>query len=485
MFVHLKLFLDRPKNSNTSVAIISYLLLLTSYFFLSSSATAQDLYMRRTNSVGHWRAYVGNDGILFHQDIPLGMPNSYGEGGFWTRPNGSPDTMIFAAGLWLGGQRVRNGVLTPHVEYSYEPNSGHTTFVPGSRVYDGAAIDSTEFGRDRYRVYRSTDLSGPPWPLRMVNGKSCYIDEPLSRDQFGPKAVLGDEDLFVVYKDSDPAQDADAFQAEIRSTISFWQRGLLKDVMFVRNEIIYSGADTIFDPVVALVVDGDINNPGDDRLKGVRQEGVRSAVFFTDQSTTQPLLAVTLLNGQHGADRHEDLTALRYWDILEDPLSDSERYEFLIRSQFDTALSKIGDARVLMTSLSNKPIAKGDTVYFDYALFAQLPTGPALTSTDSANMLHTADALVSHYRSGTLDLLLSSVGPSQKESPFRIFPNPASDHVAVSGIQGGAVWIYDGLGREVLLTRYEAIRGLDVRGLSPGVYWLRSEAGSGMLQIAR
>jgi len=440
--------------------------------------------MRRTNSVGHWRAYVSNDGVLFHQDNPQVLWQ-YGEGAFWTGKDRLPDSLVYGAGLWLAGMRKRGENLRPHVEYSYRPDSGYTTFVPGSFIYDGAYLDSTEFGRDKYRVYRSTDVAGPPWPIRSVNGKASYVDDPSSREAFGPKAVLGDEDVFIVYKDSDPSKDSDAFNAEIRTTASFWERGLLKDVMIVHNEIIYSGADTIYDPSISVVVDGDINYPEDDRLKGIQEEGVQGSVFFTDQSTVDPLLGVLLLNGQRGAGRQSGLTSLRYWDISEDPLTDSDRYQFLTSSRFDTALSKIGDARVLMTSLSSRPIAQRDTVYFDYALFAQLATGPALTSADSANMLHTANDLVSHYRSGTLDLLLRAVNSGSKASLFSMFPNPGSDRVMVSGIQDGTLRVYDELGREVLVARYDMDRGLDVRELCPGVYWLRSEAGSGMLQIAR
>src|SRR5207244_1713243 len=108
------------------------------------------------------------------------------------------------------------------------------------------------------------------------------------------------------------------------STVSFWQHGLLKDVMIVRNEIIFSGPDTIYRPVIALALDGDVNRPEDDRLKGVQNESTRAAIFFTNASASDPLLGVLLLNGQHGANRvNMGMTSLRYWDIGDDPLTDS------------------------------------------------------------------------------------------------------------------------------------------------------------------
>src|SRR5579883_492206 len=291
------------KQASTRVVVRLFVLFAVHVSYFALSAQAQDLFMRRSNSLGHWTAYMTNNGALFTQSDIFSLTVTPG-GALWHNGGSVSDTVIYGAGLWIGGLRRRNGVLMPHTEYSYNPNDGHSIFVPGSIIYDGGPIDSSQQARDKYRLYRSTDLVGPAWPLRIVNGQPAYIDSVPLRTTAGPPSTLGDEDLFTIYKDSDPTAIydtlVDPFSLEVRSRISFWDHGLLKDVAIVQNEIIYTGEDTVFNPVVAMVVDGDINYPGDDRTKGVQNEGIQATVFFTDQSSTDPLLGAMVLEAQHG-----------------------------------------------------------------------------------------------------------------------------------------------------------------------------------------
>ncbi len=449
-------------------------LLHTSYFILPIHA--QDLLIRRSNDTGNWIGYLNNNGTMFNQtdslhQVPLGA------GGIWTGL-GRFDTVVFGAGLWFGGLRHRNDSLLPHVEFSYNPNSAQSEFAPGSVLYDGAATDTTQPARDKYRVYRSDDIVPPSWPLRTVNGQPAYIDSVPLRESAGPMNVLGDEDLFLIYKDSDPDSISDPFGMEVRTRASFWGKGLMKNVVTVENQIVYVGTDTIFDPVVALVVDGDINNPFDDRTKGVQSEGVSATVFFTDTSTTDPLLGVTVLDGQNGPDRFDiGVTSLRYWDATEDPLTDSDRYAFLTEPRHDTALSVVGDARILMASLSQSPIISGDTIYFEYAMYVQPATGPALTSTDSASMLRVAQTILDHYRDGTLDQLQVTEQTSNP-APISVFPNPVSDMLYLINGSNDAQ-LYDELGRIAAKAQYEhGYWCFDVHDLSDGIYIVRSSIGS-------
>jgi hypothetical protein len=446
--------------------------------FFVSSLHAQDLEMRRSNSVGNWIGYLNNNGSLFNQSDSNHLSVlGFGAGGLWTGL-GRFDTVVFGAGLWIGGLRNRSGSLAPHTEFSYNPNTALSEFAPGSLLYDGAVTDTLPAARDKYRVYRSDDLAGPSWPLRMVNGKTAYIDDPTLRDAAGAKAVFGDEDMFLIYKDSDPDSITDPFGLEVRSQVSFWRSGLLANVVIVQNEIVYSGNDTIFDPVVALVVDGDINYPKDDRTKGVQDEGTRATVFFTDQSTTDPLLGVTVLAAQHGTGRLDaGVSSLRYWDLNDDPVSDSDRYTFLTEPRHDTALSIIGDARILMSSLSPVPLAPGDTVDFDYALYVQPATGPALTAVDSANMLQTARIIVANYRTGSMGALAVREQPTIS-TEMEAYPNPASNQLYVWNAIG-RMMLFDMLGRQVAVAQTEFNQAVfDVRTLPAGVYFVRGEQGA-------
>ncbi len=470
-------------NDTSRIGLRLFALIVSVMCVYSFNANAQDLIMRRSNSIGNWIAYLNNTGALFNQSdsahpSALGM----GAGGLWTRL-GRNDTVVFGAGLWIGGLRRRSGTLTPHVEFSYNPNTGQSQFSPGSLVYDGPATDASQAARDKYRVYRSTDLAGPPWPVRSVNGRDSYIDDVTQRDAAGPQAVLGDEDMFLIYKDSDPDSSSDPFDLEIRTQASFWKSGFPANVVLVRNQMVYSGNDTIFNPILALAVDGDINIPDDDRTKGVQNEGTQATVFFTDQSTTDPLLGVMVLDGQNGSNRFDPgVTSLRYWDINDDPVSDSDRYAFLTEIHHDTALSVVGDARILMTSASETPLVPGDTLYFTYALFAQAPTGPALTAADSAAMLRTARTISSNYRSGTLGSL-SGVEHSANKQNIEIYPSPASTELTIDNASGDAE-LFDELGRPLKAAKNIGNSAVfDVRDLSNGFYFVRIGQNSYCVEI--
>lgn len=447
---------------------------------LATNSYGQDLFMRRMNSVGNWRLYVNNNGILFNQSDAQHIMHD-GVGGFWYEPSGRLDSMIFGAGLWLGGFRHRGDSLAPHVEYSYEPNHGVGGFAPGSVVYDGDAVDTSDKGRDNYRIYRSTDLAGPAWPVRQIGDRAAYVNDPLARIAAGPAATIGHEDVFAVYKDTDPrfAYDSigDPFRLEIRTQVATWRSGLLKDVALVHNEIIYSGRDTVFEPVVAVVVDGDIFFEGDDRLKRVaRNEGALAAVFYTDQSTTEPMMGVTTF-GQGGPRRTTTgITVMRYWDIYSDPTTDSQRYDFLTDQRHELELSRKGDARLLLASKSSEPWYPGDTITFDFVLFAQPASGiPELSTIDSSNMLRIAELLTSHYFTGTLPQL--KVRPEPAQPDFRRVGNTLF-------VQDASARLLDVLGRNVGQPE-PAQSGLvfDLTPLVPGCYFLSSE--SGLVKISR
>src|SRR5438477_9249757 len=99
-------------------AVGLFFLLHTSCFILP--AKSQDLFMRRTNSVGNWTAYFTNNGALFTQAGIVDVNQGRG-GAVWSNGGGFPDTVVYGAGLWIGGLRRRSGILTPHSEYTYNP----------------------------------------------------------------------------------------------------------------------------------------------------------------------------------------------------------------------------------------------------------------------------------------------------------------------------------------------------------------------------
>jgi hypothetical protein len=446
----------------------------------AASSNAQTYVEQRINSAGNWSVRVQNNGTFYNRNVPLMLP-----GGLWQDPTGFVDSLIFGGGIWVGAIRRVNGVLTPAVSFSYEPNAAGDLCVPGSTIFDGLAGDTAAAAVDKYRVYRSDDLVGPAWPMRMTSKGPVYIDDTGSRVSAGAPYVVGDEDMFTIYKDSDPLQQQIvgtelAAGVEIRSQLSFWKLSEGKDVIVVHNTIIHTSDDTLFDPVVALALDGDVNLPDDDRLKGVEDEGVHAAVFFTDRSKTDPFLGVVLLAGQHNSRRFDPgLSGLLYWDISEDPTNDSDRYNFLSTERYDTATSKVGDARLLMASGSSEPLVGRDTLYFDYALFAMASQGrSALDPIDSARLLDFATEITNDYRGGNLSQLMVPVAPVEFPGPssLSVYPNPASDRVTINvkAQKGAMLGIFDMLGREWKSVRVgvgECVESFDLSNLPTGIYF--------------
>jgi hypothetical protein len=445
---------------------------------ITTWANAQDYEMRRTNSVGNWTMNLENEGHFFNADDSVLRPVF--PGSYWRNPRGGSDTLIFGGGIWVAARRRVNGSLLPAVSYGYEPNGAGNIFVPGSSINDGAFGDTTQVAREKYKLYRSTDQTLPLWPVRLTPTGPHYIDDVNARQSAGPAYVIGDEDMFAVYKDSDPRAHTDPSNhlqvgLEVRSTMSFWRKGHGADVVVVHNEIIHTAADTLFDPVVGLALDGDIGNPKDDRLKGVQNEAVHGAVFFTEASMSDPFLGVVLLSGQHNHHREDaGLTTLKYWNMTEDPKSDSARFAFMTSGARDTGTSQVGDARLLMASASHEILRGFDTLYFDYAIFAVAPSGKfALDPSDSARVLHFAEEITNDYTSGKLSQL--NVPKTVFASGLDVYPNPACDvaTVSFSSNKSEVVRLFDVMGREVRSYQFVGGRGsLDLRGLASGRYFL-------------
>jgi hypothetical protein len=246
----------------------------------------------------------------------------------------------------------------------------------------------------------------------------------------------------------------------------------LKDVALVHSEIIYSGKDTVFDPVVATVIDADIFYEGDDRLKRVQQnEGALAAVFYTDGSTTEPMLGVTMF-GQQGPHRTTTgITVMRYWDIYSDPVTDSERYSFLIDQRHDLVLSQKSDARLLLSSKSSEPWIPGDTIDMDFVLFAQPASGqPELSTADSIAMLNIAQQLTQHYFANTLNELY--VRPQVARLPIE----RVGDRVLVADRTANLI---DLLGRTVNHGEPGAeYQEFDLHSLPRGVYFVVANTGT-------
>ena len=456
----------------------------------AKTAVAQDLFLRRWNSVGAWSACASNSGLLFDQfDSSHALDGA--AGALWGDTlQGGTQAKIFGAGLWFGGTRMVAGRAVPHVTYAYEPDHIGTLFVPGSVLYDGRSIDSSQRAREKYRLYRSDDLVGEPWPVRDVHGEGHYIDDPTLRTSVGPAYHIGDQELFAIYKDEATGTASDPnpwpFDLEVRSTISFWQSGLLRDAIIVHNELIYRGSDTVFGPVIGLALDGDINDPNDDETLTIQSEGVWTSMFYTHGSGRDPVLGVTLLAGPHAPEEQDPgLTSVTYWSIDQDPMTDSARYTRLTAGRRLRNSGPPADQRMLIASAAAHPVAPGDTLTFDYALYAHTPSGVAPSPQDTLALLNAAIQMEGLFLSHTLHRgVARSHGPGI--SPSILAETDAADgQLLLSGRHGEHVRIYSVLGAcvaEVTLGLAPAglfadagVARLDVRSLPSGMYVAMTE----------
>ena len=147
------------------------------------------------------------------------------------------------------------------------PATWFTQFVPGAIGDPNAAPDTSfsgigwKFLNDiNYIVYVSIDYDSkgidksgnnfPDWPIRNIEGKEIYVQDISQRNKY-PPIYRSDEDMFCVFKDTETGADPE-FQGkdadpqiwsipiglEVRLYCYSWAKGILKDVLISRYEII-------------------------------------------------------------------------------------------------------------------------------------------------------------------------------------------------------------------------------------------------------
>ena len=91
------------------------------------------------------------------------------------------------------------------------------------------------------------------WPLRRVGNRIEYVADPLGRQAYRP-AYRSDEDLFVVYKDTDaranqlytgPEGPSVPLGLEIQLTVFTWATGSMRDMVLFSWDVINKGEDIL------------------------------------------------------------------------------------------------------------------------------------------------------------------------------------------------------------------------------------------------
>lgn len=434
---------------------------------------------RVSNTVGNWTAMSDNAGVVFN--------NGNSVGGTWKGTN-----LIFGAGLWVGGlvdcPTCKKAPIALTV--SFDPNSGASDFVGGSAIYDGDAADSSVDARNKYLPALSTNMESSLWPVRTAQGLGVYVDAIADRSSAGAPYLIGQQDIFTVYKNTDTtvrdlSNNTEVVPFfEIRTQMGFWGESLGRDVIVVRNQLIYLGTDTLLAPTIALAIDGDIGGgtaASNNAMRGFLDDGVQGCLFRGGPLTkpAPPLLGVYLLRGTSGTGKTDPgITTLRRWTIANDPVTSTKRYDFMTAPVTDVVDSgQTGDMRALLASTSPSRIVRGDTLYFDYAIGAVDPSGSL--ASDTSNIIALGRTITKLYHSGslgTLDVPTRSVGSTQ----LGIFPNPVGEAATCRIVSSPepirTIEILNVLGvsvRSNVMADESSSATIDLAGLPPGLYVVR------------
>ncbi len=182
-------------------------------------------------------------------------------------PRGTNKTVVFASGLWLGAQ-VNGSPRVAVAEYSSE-------YTPGPMADGTYQPDQARFRV--YKVNRGDDATSNAdyrdWPAD--DGapvvKTASGEDSLDADGYPIPAVVGDQVLFSVYNDADPAAHTNnagstvPLGIEVRQHVFGYARGgALGNSVYLAFQFINKGTDTLEETFVSVWCDPDVGDAGDD-----------------------------------------------------------------------------------------------------------------------------------------------------------------------------------------------------------------------------
>jgi len=197
------------------------------------------------NSIGMW--------MLNHGYFALNPLNNQG-GFYW--PLAEKKSAVYASGIWVGAEV--NGEKRTSVCYH------NSEFKPGP-IINGVAGDPSDPKYRLYKINKGDDSSNPDyaqWP--------DDLGAPINQDE--TPAIIGDQTLFMVYNDLDPAAHFPSYGetplgVEIQQTVfGFKDSGVLSNTVFLRFKILNKSNDVWEDTYVSLWSDPDLGFAYDDLI---------------------------------------------------------------------------------------------------------------------------------------------------------------------------------------------------------------------------
>ncbi len=294
---------------------------------------------------------------------------------------------------WMTPGRITGSITDSPIDDSQGGINKYRVYMSTNyNSFNGAPIDEADARQ-----------GGPNWPiwdvnpldtLRMHKYFGTYIDDTTQRNRTAiPKgpAIISGEDIFTTYKDSDlqryegEQEPGHPLGIQVEQTDYTWGFGKspaddgkpsspYKDMVFLSYRVINMSPDTLWDCYMAPAMDMDIGVPSNDRAKFVAENGLDTlnlAVQWSDVEPTgrygyigydfleSPAIVRDVTSPDFGFIRKDTtdfsnseqigLTTFQTWPIEEDPLTSTERYEFISAGDLDGDNGP-GDRRFLMST---------------------------------------------------------------------------------------------------------------------------------------
>ncbi|KAA3635402.1 MAG: hypothetical protein DWP97_04820 [Calditrichaeota bacterium] len=255
---------------NTTLIDINRILM----FVTNHGNFGRDLSGLFGHDYGTWYPFTGDT-----SDYHTGVVSNY-------TPN-------YASGLWVGAIDSASGdTLTTISEYSSEyvpgPMSGGT-FLPDSpnyrvfKLWKDSLKNNPSVDYQDYLTYAVPDQGAPVWKLTdgalfvdsLGDSLILSIDstatppDTVELGYLNDPQVIGDQFLWSVYNDADPAQHANIETAplgiEVKQSIYGFKRDdPLGDIVFMRYRIYNKGNKTLENCYMSIWADPDLGSSGDD-----------------------------------------------------------------------------------------------------------------------------------------------------------------------------------------------------------------------------
>ncbi len=431
-------------------------------------------------------------------------------------PRGSGRFVGYAGGLWLGA-RLPGGEARATVA-DYEPEFGPGAILPG-----GASDDHAKPAYKVYRLQRrypdvvARDAALADWTLGAVPQGA----PPVALLADGTLGIAGDQLLWCVYNDADPALHTSSaggsppLGLEVRQAVlAFDHPGAAGDAILLEYQIRNRGALALDSLVADVWLDADLGGGADDMM-GCDPGRALGFVYNADDSdevygATPPAVGVLLLRGPAAAPGGTRLGASAIMGYIggADPQGAAQSLALLQGRYVDgspvvdpttsqvTTFMRPGDPvthagwldtvatdKRVMVSSGPFRLAPGDTA----EMLAAIVVGQGADRLASISVLRaSADAVRAQF-AGLASLVNDSLPPAAPAFAVRVSPNPARATAAIeirlAPSAPARIDLFDVHGRRV---RTQQAPGaafgptaarIDLRDLEAGLYFVRVRQG--------